>query len=121
MMLRQNDFATHRSAVFCADAGLNQFGFCAWISQAAPGDRLEYHRGFLGIDITAVISTLLEAERRQLGALTRTAYRSCEAGLVDLVQVRIGPDDFAYVAVVRTRPEDTPIPLDSLLADQEAV
>jgi hypothetical protein len=24
--------------------------FCAWIGQAAPGDRLEYHRGFLGID-----------------------------------------------------------------------
>ena len=37
---------------------LTDIEFCAWIGQAVPGDRLEYHRGFLGIDTTAVISTL---------------------------------------------------------------
>ena len=37
---------------------LTDIEFCAWIGQAMPGDRIEYHRGFLGIDATAVISTL---------------------------------------------------------------
>jgi len=46
---------------------LSDIEFCAWIGQAMPGDRLEYHRGFLGIDAMAVISTLPEPERRQLG------------------------------------------------------
>lgn len=48
---------------------LTDIEFCAWIGQAMPGDRLEYHRGFLGIDTTAVISTLPEPDRRRLAAL----------------------------------------------------
>ena len=99
---------------------LNDITLCAWIGQAAPGDRLEYHQGFLGIDTTAGISTLPEPERRQLNKLAKAAYRAFEAGFVDLVQVRIAPNHFAYVATARTRPNNTPIPLDSLLSDKEA-
>ncbi len=66
---------------------LTDIEFCAWIGQALPGDQLEYHRGFLGIDTTAVISTLPEPERRRLRALASAANRAFEAALVHLVQV----------------------------------
>ena len=99
---------------------LTDIEFCAWIGQAVPGDRLEYHRGFLGIDTTAVISTLPEPERRRLGALASAAYRAFDAALVHLVQVRLGPDRFAYLAIARTRPRRTPVPLARLIEDAEA-
>ena len=35
---------------------LTDIEFCAWIGQAVPGDQLEYHRGFLGIDTTLTAS-----------------------------------------------------------------
>ena len=28
---------------------LSEIEFCAWVAQAGPGDRLEYHRGFLAL------------------------------------------------------------------------
>ena len=112
MMLHLNDHADDRVVPFRTEVA-----FCAWVGQAAPGDRFEYHRGFLGIDMTA--ATLPEAERQQVKALARTAYRACEAGLVDLIQVRIGTEHFAYVAIARSKPRGTPIPLGSLLADRE--
>jgi len=99
---------------------LTDIEFCAWIGQAMPGDRLEYHRGFLGIDTTAVISTLAELDRRRLAALAGAAHRAFEAGLVHLVQVRLGPDRFAYLAIARTRPRRTPVPLARLIEDAEA-
>ena len=94
--------------------------FCAWIGQALPGDRLEYHRGFLGIDTTAVISTLPEIERRRVGSLASAALRAFEAALVHLVQVRVGPDRFAYLAIARTKPRHAPIPFSQLIATEEA-
>ncbi len=99
---------------------LTDIEFCAWIGQAMPGDRLEYHRGFLGIDTTAVISTLPEPDRRRLAALADAAHRAFEAGLVHLVQLRLGTDRFAYLAIARTRPRNAPVPLARLLAEQEA-
>lgn len=99
---------------------LTDVEFCAWIGQAMPGDRLEYHRGFLGIDTTAVISTLPEPDRRRLAALASAAHRAFEADLVHLVQVRLGSDRFAYLAIARTKPRRTPVPLARLLEDAEA-
>lgn len=99
---------------------LTDIEFCAWIGQAGPDDRLEYHRGFLGIDTTAVISTLPEPERRRLGALAGAAHRAFEAALVHLVQVRLGPDRFAYLAIARTKPRNAPAPLSQLIATEEA-
>lgn len=66
----------------------------AWIAQAEAGARIEYHRGFLGIDVTPVISTLPEPERRQLADLGQAALGAFEKGLVHLVQERVGPDRF---------------------------
>jgi hypothetical protein len=99
---------------------LTDIEFCAWIGQAMPGDQLEYHRGFLGIDTTAVISTLPEPDRRRLAALASAAHRAFEAGLVHLVQARLGPNRFAYVAVARRKPRPAPVPLARLLSDAEA-
>ena len=99
---------------------LSDIEFCAWIGQAMPGDRLEYHRGFLGIDAMAVISTLPEPERRQLAGLASAAHRAFEAGLVHLAQLRLGPDRFAYLAIARIRPRNAPMPLSQLITLQEA-
>ncbi len=99
---------------------LTDIEFCAWIGQAMPGDRLEYHRGFLGIDATAVISTLPEPIAAGFRALASAAHRAFEAALVHLVQVRVGPDRFAYLAIARTKPRHAPIPLSQLIATEEA-
>lgn len=99
---------------------LSDIEFCAWIGHATPSDRLEYHHGFLGIDTTAAISTLPEPDRRRLAGLASAAFRACEAGLVHLVQERLGPDCFAYLAIARSKPRAAQVPLDSLLAESEA-
>jgi hypothetical protein len=91
----------------------------AWIAQAEAGARLEYHRGFLGIDVTPVISTLREPERRQLADLGRAALGAFEKGLVHLVQERVGPDRFAYIAVARPRPRAA-ASLSALLLEERA-
>ena len=41
-----------------ASRPLSEIEFCAWVAQAVPGDRLEYHRGFLVLDIFPVFSGL---------------------------------------------------------------
>jgi len=96
---------------------LTDIEFCAWVGQALPGDRLEYHRGFLGIDSAPVVSTLPEPDRRRLAALGDAAFRAFEAGLVHLAQLRLGPDRFAYLAIARGRPRNTPVPFARLLAE----
>ena len=94
--------------------------FCAWVGQAVPGDRLEYHRGFLGIDAMRGISTLPEPERRRVAGLAAAAFRAFEAGFVHLVQARLGPDRFAYLAVARPRPATAPVSAAALLAEEAA-
>lgn len=103
-----------------APATLSDIEFCAWIGQAAPGDRLEYHRGFLGIDAMAVISALPEPDRIRLAYLAGAAFRSFEAGLVHLVQVRIEIDRFAYIAIARPRPRSAPVSLACLINEPAA-
>ena len=100
---------------------LTEVELYAWIAQAEAGARLEYHRGFLGIDVTPVISTLPEPERRQLADLGQAALSAFEKGLVHLVQERLGPDQFAYIAVARPRPKAAAVSLSALLhAERQA-
>jgi hypothetical protein len=99
---------------------MSDIDFLAWIGQAMPGDRLEYHRGFLGIDTTANISTLPEPDRRRLATLAGAAQRAFEADLVHLVQARLGPDRFAYLAIARTKPRRSPVSLARLIEIAEA-
>jgi hypothetical protein len=76
----------------------------AWLAQAVPGDRLAYHRGFLAVDTDKLVSDLSAERRDALCSLGCAAFRAAEQGLVHLVQERIGPDQFAYVAIVRPKP-----------------
>ncbi|HHY48931.1 MAG TPA: hypothetical protein GYA10_04205, partial [Alphaproteobacteria bacterium] len=50
-------------------------------------------------------------------ALADAAFRAFEAGLVHLAQLRLGPDRFAYLAIARGRPRNTPVPFARLLAE----
>jgi hypothetical protein len=73
----------------------------AWVDVAEPGARLVYHRGFLVVDTTPEVSKLPKSALEELRATASAAYRLCELGRIHLVQERLGPDRFAYVAIVR--------------------
>ncbi len=83
---------------------LNEVSFCAWVAQAEPLETLVYHRGFLAVDATSVVSKLPSDQQRVLRLVAAAALRAAEQDLVHLVQARIGPDQFAYIAVARRKP-----------------
>ena len=99
---------------------LSEIEFAAWVGAAVPGDRLEYHRGFLGLDVFPVLSKLPEPERKALGCLARRAWWAAEQRLVHLVQERLGPDHFAYIAIARPKPKRAAVSLSQLLLDEAA-
>jgi hypothetical protein len=82
-------------------APLTEIQFCAWVAQAAAGDRLEYHRGFLVLDAFPGLSKLGDNERNELSLLANRAAWAEEQALVHLVQERLGPDRFSYLAIAR--------------------
>lgn len=89
---------------FRPKAPLTEIQFCAWVAQALPGDRLEYHRGFLVIDSFPGLSKLGENERHELTLLAKRAIWTEGQGLVHLVQERLGPNLFSYLAIARPKP-----------------
>jgi hypothetical protein len=99
---------------------LSEVEFCAWVAQAVPGDRLEYHRGFLTLDTFAMFTGLSDKQRAELRRLGSRAFWAAEQGLVHLVQERVGPDLFAYIAVARPKPKPAAISLSELLLDEAA-
>lgn len=94
--------------------------FCIWVGQALPGDQIQYHAGFLGIDTSPESSPLSETDRRRLAAVAAAARRAFESDLVHLFQKRLGHNRFAYIAVARQKPRANPVPLSSLLPTAEA-
>lgn len=82
---------------------LTEIQFCAWVAQALPGDRLEYHRGFLVLDTFPGLSRLGDNERNELRLLGTRAFWTEAQGLVHLVQERLGPDLFSYLAIARPK------------------
>ena len=99
---------------------ISEIEFCGWVGQAVPGDRLEYHRGFLVLDAFPVISKLADPDRKRLALLGSRAFWAAEAGLVHLVQERIGPDHFAYIAIARPKPKAAAASLSALLLEEAA-
>ena len=99
---------------------LTEIQFCAWVAQAMPGDRLEYHRGFLVLDTFPAISHLPDAQRVELAKLGSRAFWAAEQGLVHLVQKRLETDRFAYIAVARPKPKAATASLSALLLDAQA-
>lgn len=87
-----------------AGPALDEVGLSAWIAQAAPGEALVYHRGFLAVDATGAVSNLTPERQRTLRGVASAAMRAAERELVHLVQARLGPDHFAYIAVARPKP-----------------
>ena len=106
MMARHSTISTTGVVSIFGAAGpaLDEVGLSAWIAQAVPGDTLVYHRGFLAVDATSVTSKLPSEQKRALRLVASAALRAAEKGLVHLVQARIGPDQFAYIAIARTEP-----------------
>ncbi|MBW6494722.1 MAG: hypothetical protein K0B16_09255 [Burkholderiaceae bacterium] len=94
---------------------LSEIEFCAWIAQAVPGDRLEYHRGFLALDTFPLFARLPDEQRAELASLGARAFWAAEQGLVHLVQARVGADEFAYIAVARPKPKAATVSLSTLL------
>ena len=99
---------------------LSEMDFAGWVGAATTGDRLEYHRGFLAVDTIPVISKLPEPERAALKTLAARAYWAAGRRLVHLVQERLGPDLFAYIAIARPKPKHAEVSLAALLVDAEA-
>jgi hypothetical protein len=114
MFMGTNPFITVR-----ARRPLTEIEFCAWVAQALPGDRLEYHRGFLTLDRCQGLSNLTSEERKRLTWLGARAFWAAEQGLVHLVQERTGPDRFAYIAVARRKPKDAAVSLSALLLAEQ--
>lgn len=85
--------------------GIGEIDFCAWIAQAMAGERLVYHRGFLAFDAMALLSDLPSGRQRALRDVAAAAMRAAELDLVHLVQARLGPGQFAYIAVARPKPK----------------
>ena len=103
-----------------ASRPLTELEFCGWVGQAAPGDRLEYHRGYLVLDTYPLFSALDDKARGELARLAVRAFWAAEQGLVHLVQEREGPDRFAYIAVARPKPKAAAASLSALLLEEQA-
>ena len=99
---------------------INEIDLCGCIGHAAPGAVVEYHRGFLALDLVPQVTRLSERDRLELGRVARRAWWAADRGLVHLVQRRLGPGFFAYLAVVRPKPRHTAISLSSLLQAEAA-
>ena len=87
-----------------AGPALDEIGLSAWIAQAAPGETLVCHRGFLAVDTFGSASPLPPESHSALRRTADAALRAAEQDLVHLVQARIGPDQFAYIAIARRKP-----------------
>jgi hypothetical protein len=84
---------------------LDDVGIAAWIACAAPGEELIYHRGFLAVDAAGLVSELSAEEQQRLRRVADAALRAERQGLVHLVQSRLGPGAFAYIAIARPKPK----------------
>lgn len=101
----------------CTSRPLTEIEFCAWVAQAMPGDRVEYHRGFLALDICPLFTRLADRQRDELARLGARALWAAEQGLVHLVQERIGRAQFAYLAIARPKPNAADVSISMLLLD----
>jgi hypothetical protein len=99
---------------------LTEMDLCGWISQAMPGDVLEYYRGFLVMDTFSHGSRLSTRDRVELVRLARRALLASERELIHLVQRRHAADDYSYLAIARAKPSNTSASLSSVLLAEVA-
>ena len=99
---------------------LTEIDLCAWIAQADPGDVLEYHRGALATDRIQCISKLPRAECDRINLVANCAFAAAGKDLVHLVQHRLGPQRFSYLAIARPKPRKADACLSALLLAEAA-
>ena len=92
----------------------------AWVGQAAAGDIHEYHQGFLALDRSSHGDAFRERERAALGRVADQAMRLAEHGLVHLLQRRIRPECFSYLAIARPRTVSSPLSISTLIPEEKA-
>ena len=73
-----------------------------WLRQARVGDVFEYHRGLLTADRTAFGQVADEAARKALDRLADNVWHLAADGRVHLLQRRLAPGTFSYLAVARS-------------------
>jgi hypothetical protein len=101
-------------------ARMNEIELCGWLSQAEPGEAIEYHRGFLSVDRTTLGQPMTAKDRGDLVRTSGRALRLFEQGLVHLVQRRLGADTFSYLAIARARPDGAAVSFAILLVEEAA-
>lgn len=84
--------------------------FVDWRTDARPGDRLVYHRGFLARDRHPTMGRMAKSDRLVLERVADRALADCNRGLVRLLQRKHGLEDFSYIAVARVPPTPGPNP-----------
>lgn len=97
---------------------LDEIALCAWVAHAEPGDALAYHRGLLAIDRGPSGQPFLSPEARAIAKTGNMAMKLAERGFVHLVQRRLAPDQFLYIAIARPRAGEETAPLSSLLSKE---
>lgn len=75
-------------------AALTRRAFLRWAETARPGERLAYHRGFLAMDTGRDTQ-----DAARLLVVARAARGLAAGGCVGLVQRRLGPEAYEYLAV----------------------
>jgi hypothetical protein len=95
---------------------LDELSLCAWVAHAEPGEALAYHQGSLAIDRDPPGQPFLSAEARALAKTGDMAMKLAERGFVHLVQRRIAPDQFLYLAIARPRAGEGNLSISSLLS-----
>jgi hypothetical protein len=98
----------HLAATMPAPSGassllIDEASLAALVAKAEAGTKITYHIGHLAHDRCPASQVLDAAACRTLSALANRALRFANAGWVDLVQRRLGPDCWAYILVVRSR------------------
>lgn len=81
-------------------------GFHGWLKAARPGEKLEYYRGFLAIDreksyMVPALNAYAHVYYEPMHSLGLAVWRSYEQGLVELVQKKVGPDNYRYFVIKR--------------------
>jgi hypothetical protein len=99
---------------------ITEIAFCAWLSQAGPRDVLEYHRGFLVVDLTPFGGPMNSEARLGLSRTSARAYDLAERGFVHLVQRRLAADSFSYLAIARSLPEGKALDFSTLMTEEAA-
>jgi len=95
---------------------LDEIALCAWAAHAEPGEALVYHRGLLALDRGPPGQSLLSPDALTLAKTGNMAMKLAERGFVHLVQRRLAPDQFLYLAIARPRAGEGNGSISSLLS-----